>query len=332
MLVAARFTFSRVLPGLVVATLGALLSLGGCEPKPSPASNPGAELPKAGHPPRPAMRYDSLAADSLARLGQALPGALLPGHRIVAFYGNPLHQRMGILGQYPKDEMLERLSWQAAEWQRADSLPVQPALHLIAVIAQRDAGADRKYRLPLPDSAIQQTINWGREKGYPVFLDVQVGLSTLEEELPKLEKYLRLPFVHLGIDPEFSMKNKRRPGTEVGEFSARDVNYARHFLATLVSRYRLPPKVLVVHRFREDMITNYQAIKLEPRVQIVIDMDGWGTPSIKRGSYRKFVQQQPVQYAGFKLFYKNDNKPGSRMMTPTEVLKLKPRPLYIQYQ
>ena len=239
---------------------------------------------------------------------------------------------MGILGQYPKDEMLERLRWQAEQWQQADSLPVQPALHLIAVIAQRDAGPDRKYRLPLPDSTIRQVIGWGQALGYPVFLDVQVGLSTLPEELPKLEPYLRLPFVHLGIDPEFSMKNKRRPGTEVGEFSARDINYARHFLATLVTRHRLPPKLLVVHRFREDMITNYKQIELEPRVQIIIDMDGWGTPSIKRGSYRKFVQQQPVQYAGFKLFYKNDNRPGSRMMTPAEVLKLRPKPLYIQYQ
>lgn len=310
--------------------LGGLLSVSSCETKQNLASQ--GRHPPAGRPPRPVAHYDSLAADSLARLGQALPGALLPGHRIVAFYGNPLHKRMGILGQYPKDEMLERLRWQADQWQHADSLPVQPALHLIAVIAQRDAGADGKYRLSLPDSTIQKTISWGQEKGYPVFLDVQVGLSTLEEELPRLEKYLRLPFVHLGIDPEFSMKNKRRPGTEVGEFSAQDVNYARHFLATLVSRYQVPPKVLVVHRFREDMITNYKAIELEARVQIVIDMDGWGTPSIKRGSYRKYVQQQPVQYTGFKLFYRNDTKPGSRVMTPAEVLKLQPKPLYIQYQ
>lgn len=328
MLVTGSSVFLRLLIGAIA--LNGLLSISGCETKQPAARLP--EQPQARRPPQPALRYDSLAADSLARLGQQLPGALLPGHRIVAFYGNPLHQRMGILGQYPKDEMLERLRWQAEQWQQADSLPVQPALHLIAVIAQRDAGPDRKYRLSLPDSTIRQVIGWGRALGYPVFLDVQVGLSTLPEELPRLEQYLQLPFVHLGIDPEFSMKNKRRPGTEVGEFSARDVNYARHFLATLVTRYRLPPKLLVVHRFREDMITNYQQIKLEPRVQIVVDMDGWGTPSIKRGSYRKFVQQQPVQYTGFKLFYKNDTKPGSRLMTPAEVLKLRPKPLYIQYQ
>ena len=35
-----------------------------------------------------------------------LPGAILPAKRIVAFYGNPLSKRMGILGELPPDEML----------------------------------------------------------------------------------------------------------------------------------------------------------------------------------------------------------------------------------
>lgn len=317
------FTFPGSAAWALLLACTALPALTGCETKRAKIRRLSAAA---------VLQRDSLRADSIGRAGGQLPGALLPGHRLVAFYGNPLHERMGILGQYPKAEMLARLARQAAAWQRADSLPVLPALHLTAVIAQRDAGPDGKYRLPLPDSTIRQVISWGQAHQYPVFLDVQVGLSTLPEELPKLTEYLRLPFVHLGIDPEFSMKNKRRPGTEVGEFDARDVNYARHFLARLVSRYHLPPKVLVVHRFREDMITNYKDIKLDPRVQIVMDMDGWGTPRIKRRSYRLYVQQQPVQYTGFKLFYRNDQRPGSRLMTPQEVLTLQPVPLYIQYQ
>jgi hypothetical protein len=39
-----------------------------------------------------------------------------------------------------------------------------------------------------------------------------------------------------------------------------------------------------------------------------------------------------VQFTGFKLFYRNDKKNGSRLMTPAEVLALHPKPLYIQYQ
>lgn len=278
------------------------------------------------------IRRDSLQADSVARAGGQLPGAILPNHRIVAFYGNPLHKAMGVLGQYPEEEMLRRLHKQVADWQQADSLPVRPALHLIAVIAQRDSGADGKYRQALPDSAIRRVIEVGRQQNALVFVDVQVGLSDLQHELPKLAKYLQLPFVHLGIDPEFSMKSGRRPGTEVGEFDAEDINYARWFLARLVSENKLPPKVLVVHRFRQDMVTNYKNIKLDPRVQIVMHMDGWGTPRVKRSSYRKFITQEPVEYTGFKIFYKNDLRAKSRLMTSQEVADLKPSPLYIQYQ
>lgn len=317
---------------LLVSMIGVLggLMLSGCDPAPSrQAVLTPAQLARQQ---RLLLHRDSLRADSVARAGAQLPGAVLPDSRIVAFYGNPLHKAMGILGQYPKDEMLRRLRLQTAAWQQADSLPVRPALHMTAVIAQRDSGADGKYRLPLPDSTIRRVIRWGQEHNALVFLDVQVGLSDLQHELPPLAKYLRLPFVHLGIDPEFSMKSGRRPGTEVGEFDATDINYARQFLARLVSQHRLPPKVLVVHRFRQDMVTNYQNIQLDPRVQIVMHMDGWGTPGIKRSSYRKFIRKEPVEYTGFKLFYRQDQRPGSRLMTPQEVAALSPAPLYVQYQ
>lgn len=309
----------------VVLQLGLLA---GCEPPRPKSATPAAQARSRAL----LTRLDSLRSDSIARVGGQLPGAILPANRIVAFYGNPLHKAMGILGALPKDEMLQRLQQQAAQWQAADSLPVRPALHMTAVIAQRDSGADGMYRLSLPDSTIRRVIRWGQEHNALVFLDVQVGLSTLPQELPLLEKYLRLPFVHLGIDPEFSMKSGRRPGTEVGEFDARDINYARQFLARVVSENKLPPKVLVVHRFRQDMVTNYQQIQLDPRVQIVMHMDGWGTPSIKRSSYRKFIRREPVEYAGFKIFYRNDSRPNSRLMTPQEVAGLTPTPLYIQYQ
>jgi len=35
---------------------------------------------------------------------------------------------------------------------------------------------------------------------------------------------------------------------------------------------------------------------------------------------------------GFKLFFHNDTKKGELLLTPREVLALRPRPLYIQYQ
>ena len=138
--------------------------------------------------------------------------------------------------------------------------------------------------------------------------------------------------VHLAVDPEFMMKGGNKPGTKIGTMDAADINYATAELARIVRENNLPPKVLVLHRFTRYMITNTEQIVLRPEVQIVIDMDGWGAPWLKRDSYRDYVVREPVQYTGFKLFYHNDTKKGDRLITPGELVKLVPAPLYIQYQ
>jgi hypothetical protein len=262
-----------------------------------------------------------------------LPGSLLPAKRIVAYYGNPLSKRMGILGELPPEQMLARLDREVARWKEADpATPVQPALHLVAVVAQGSAGRDGKWRTRMADTLIERVISWAESRDAVVFLDVQVGLSTVQEELPRLAKYLQRPNVHLGLDPEFSMKGGQKPGSRIGTFDAADINYASRYLQELVAEHQLPPKVLVVHRFTRRMLTNTDRIKLDPRVQVVIHMDGWGPPTLKRDSYRHYVHAEPVQFTGFKLFYKNDTKKGHPLMTPAQILALHPKPLYIQYQ
>ena len=264
---------------------------------------------------------------------EPLPGSILPGKRIVAFYGNPLSKRMGILGELPRAQMLARLDREVARWERADpGTPVQPALHLVTVVAQGSPGRDGKYRLRMTDSLIEQVSAWAASRDALVFLDVQVGLSTLRAELPRLVPFLRRPNVHLAIDPEFAMKGGTPPGRKVGTVDAADVNYASALLADLVTEHRLPPKVLVVHRFTQRMVTNASRIKLDPRVQIVVHMDGWGSPANKRATYRQYVYAEPVQFTGFKLFYKNDTNQGHPLMTPAQLLELRPKPVYIQYQ
>jgi hypothetical protein len=265
-----------------------------------------------------------------------LPGAILPFKRVIAFYGNFYSTRMGILGELPPDQMLEKLKGEAKKWEAADpTTPVQPALHYIAVTAQGAPGKDGKYRSRMPFAQIDKAIDYAARINAIVFLDIQVGWSTLEQEIPQLEQYLKMPNVHLGIDPEFSMKNSgRKPGTIIGTFDAADVNYATSYLAKLVRDNNLPPKILVVHRFTRGMLTNYQQIKLHPEVQIVSHMDGWGFPAKKVSSYQIAQITQPIQFTGFKLFYKNDIKtpPWTAIMTPEQVVKLYPRPIYIQYQ
>jgi hypothetical protein len=138
--------------------------------------------------------------------------------------------------------------------------------------------------------------------------------------------------VHLGVDPEFMMPDGIKPGAKIGSMSAADINYVSGYLADLVRKNNLPPKVLTIHRFTRNMVTNYKDIKLRPEVQIVMHMDGWGAPWLKRDSYRDYIVREPVQYTGFKLFYHNDTKKGDPIMKPADVLKLNPKPLYIQYQ
>lgn len=263
-----------------------------------------------------------------------LPGAILPFKRVVSYYGNLYSTKMGILGELPPAQMLARLQAEAKKWEQADpETPVVPALHYIAVTAQGSPGKGGKYRLRMPFHQIDSILNMAKRIDAIVFIDIQVGLSTLREELPLLETYLSMPNVHLGIDPEFSMKGGNRPGSVIGTFDAADVNYTTEYLASLVRKHNLPPKILVIHRFTQAMVTNYKQIKLRPETQIVIDMDGWGHQARKITTYKRFVYGEPVQFTGFKIFYKNDfREANSRTMTPQEVLALKPKPIYIQYQ
>ena len=261
-------------------------------------------------------------------------GAVLPFKRILAYYGNLYSTKMGVLGQYPEVEMLAKLDVEVKKWEAADpTTPVMPALHYIAVVAQGGAGADGKYRSRMPDKEIDKVLAIAEKINPIVFLDIQVGFSTIQAELPLLSKYLKLPNVHLGMDPEFSMKGGIRPGKVVGTYDAEDVNFAVNYLANIVKENNLPPKILVVHRYTQKMVTNYQNIRPLPEVQIVMHMDGWGGMSKKIGTYKNFIYPEPVQFTGFKLFYKNDVlTEGTTLMTPNDLLELSPQPIYIQYQ
>ena len=299
-------------------------------------------------------KKDSLALVKAVRVGAEnpnwpvktaaqLPGSILPGRRIVAYYGNPLSKRMGILGELPPEQMLARFDKEIAAWNRADPCtPVQPALHLIAVVAQGAPGRDGKYRMRMTDSLIEMVSSWAAKRNALLFLDVQVGKSTVQAELPRLVPFLKRPTVMLAIDPEFSMKPRMdrkqgvlvtdKPGARIGTMNSDDVNYAIGLLSDVVKQNSLPPKILVVHRFTHTMLIGAKKIRLDPRVQVVIDMDGWGQPWLKYDSYRAYVESEPVQFTGFKLFYHNDTKKGDPLLTPGEVLLLNPKPLYIQYQ
>ena len=297
------------------------------------------ELPKR-------SRKDSVALASMTRgdsvldklwpvkMSTPLPGALLPGKRIVAYYGNPLEKRMGALGEFPKDVMLGMLQKEAARWEKADPAhPVVPALHMVVTTAQGAPGKNGLYRLRMRDSLVNEVHSWAKSIKGIFFVDVQLGKDNVQNEIPRLRAFLENPDVHLALDPEFAMAASGAiPGKRIGSMDAKEINWTINFLDEIVRAKKLPPKVLVIHRFTRKMVTNSQDIRPTPNVQVVMDMDGWGPPWLKFDSYHDYVKKEPVQFTGFKLFYHNDTKKGDPLLTPAEVLRLNPRPMYIQYQ
>ena len=154
------------------------------------ASLPASEVPKR-------SRRDSVALASMTKADSVLdkkwpvpmpaplPGAVFPAKRVVAFYGNPLVKKMGVLGEYPKDEMLAKLDKEVARWAKADpSHPVVPALHLIVTVASATPGKNGLYRTQMFDTLTNMVYTWAKARHALLFVDVQIGKSSVMAELP----------------------------------------------------------------------------------------------------------------------------------------------------
>lgn len=137
-----------------------------------------------------------------------------------------------------------------------------------------------------------------------LILDTQLGWSDALTETKLLEPLLRLPFIHLALDPEFATKGERlAPGKTIGTLGAASVNEVQAYLGNLVRGEGLPRKRLMVHQFRGDMITNAERFAADPDVEIVIDMDGFGSPGLKLNAYEQFALAAYSERPGIKLFF-----------------------------
>jgi hypothetical protein len=254
----------------------------------------------------------------------------LPKYRLVTYYGHPQNNLLGILGEFSDpNAMIRQLKQQAAAYQAADpSHPVMPTLELIASVASDTPGDDGLYLNRTPLSLIEQYADIAKANGCLVLLDIQMGYETVANEVQRLAPLLKRPEVHLAIDPEFHVKRGEVPGETFGSVTASDITDAQKLLADIVVQNKLTDKVLVIHQFRDDMLPDKGKIQPVPHVQIAIVMDGFGAPGAKTGNYRTFVHDQPIEYGGIKLFYKQD-KP---LLKPAEVVALDPPPLVVIYQ
>lgn len=254
---------------------------------------------------------------------------ILADAQVISYYGNPYVAAMGILGAADPATIVALLEIQAARYDELNGpLGVVPALHLVYGVAQREPMDDGSYLLYTADEDVQRYLTLTEERGMLLFLDLQIGRSSVEAELQRVLPYLRHPQVHVALDPEFAMSEGQVPGTVIGSLRAADINQAQAILQKLVEEEQLPPKMLIVHQFVDWMVLDGEAIERYPGVDLIIDMDGFGPSEIKRSIYQRYANRPYAFNAAIKLFFEQD----SDMMSEEEVLSLEPQPAIVIYQ
>jgi hypothetical protein len=251
---------------------------------------------------------------------------ILPDFRIVAYYGAPQDKQLGALGIGTPTQMTRKLEKQAKPYARK-SRPVLPAMELIAVVAAAHPGPGERYNLRQPNSVIRRYLKAARKAKALLILDVQPGRSDFFTETKRLRKFLKEPDVGLALDPEWRMAPGQVPGKVIGSVGAREVNATTAWLDQLVTRYKLPQKLLLIHQFTDDMVPESE-LKERNGLAYVLNVDGFGTQSLKVAKYKSFAAQAKQFRRGFKLFYEEDLK----MMSPAQVMRLTPRPDIIVYE
>jgi len=247
----------------------------------------------------------------------------------VAYYGNPDSPLMGVLGEAAPSAIVARLREQAAAYAALDpSRSVVPALELVDGVAQDSPGDDGLYLYRMDDQTVDQYTEAAANSGTLLILDEQVGRSTPATETQRLLPRLVSPSVQLALDPEFTMGPGQVPGRDIGSMDAADINTVQQMLEDLAVSNGLASKILIVHEFQPDMITNLDQLASFPHVDLVLDADGYGVRSDKLKKYAGLIAARPTGHAGVKLFYKYD----AGLWTPQDVLNLDPPPDVVIYQ
>jgi hypothetical protein len=247
------------------------------------------------------------------------------GYQILSYYGNPYRNDMGILGELEPHELVRRLLDHAKLYDSLNGpIGIQPALHLVYATAQDTPGPEGLYLMHVDDATLREYIELACQEGLLIFLDLQIAHSDVETELERILPYLVLEPVHVAIDPEWAMAEGQTPGEVIGSLDAADINKAQAMIERFVKEHDLSDKILIVHQFTDDMITNRMLIRDYPRVRLVIDMDGFGPAAVKRLKYVSYAET--AEYSGIKLFFHQDPD----LMSEQQVLELRPNVIIYQ--
>jgi hypothetical protein len=248
---------------------------------------------------------------------------LFPRYRVVGFYGM---QNLDVLGAGPADVVAQRLLRVARPYARPGR-PVMPMFELIATIAHPFPTPSGLYRTHQEDAIVRSFLKAVRRIDGVLVLDVQPGRDDFLSSLRHWEPYLRQPDVGIALDPEFSMGPGQVPGRHLGRTDAAAINRASAYVAGIVRRHRLPQKLFIIHQFHDSMIRDKARIAIRPGLAMTWNADGFGARSDKLEDYRSYTRDRRF-HPGLKLFYENDVD----IMSPREVMRLKPPPRVINYQ
>jgi hypothetical protein len=248
---------------------------------------------------------------------------LFPRYRVVGFYGM---QNLDVLGAGPAEVVAQRLLKVARPYARPGR-PVMPMFELIATIAHPFPTPSGLYRTHQEDAIVRSFLKAVRRIDGVLVLDVQPGRDDFLSSLRHWEPYLRQPDVGIALDPEFSMGPGQVPGRHLGRTDAAAINRASAYVAGIVRRQRLPQKLFIIHQFHDSMIRDKARIAIRPGLAMTWNADGFGARSDKLEDYRSYTRDRRF-HPGLKLFYENDVD----IMSPREVMRLKPPPRVINYQ
>lgn len=255
---------------------------------------------------------------------------LFPKYELVALYGSPDMPALGALGDQPLDATLERAKQLAASYQPLTQATVLPTLEIIATTASASPTDNGDYSREATVEQLRPWVDAAQKAGIYVILDLQPGRSDFLHQAKLYESLLRYPNVGLALDPEWRLKPDQLHLKQIGSVTAAEANQTIGWLADLTAKNKLPQKLLLLHQFRLDMITDRQTLDTShPELAYVIQMDGSGTPPEKQSTWQAITTGAPpnTQF-GWKNFYKQD----PAMLSPEATMQVAPVPVYISYQ
>jgi hypothetical protein len=290
----------------------------------------------------------------------------LPQNRLLMYYvlNNYGAGAITPIGTNSDSEFVAKMKTLSGQYAAADAAhPVVSSIDLVNPVADGFPGPDKMWRHFRPDSDVQHFLKIANDNKMLFFFDMEVGKSTaLGDIQTQFMTYLLLPNVNIAIDPEYEYKEivKGQPvvmqnifapsgSTKTGLTPAVEINQIIDLMSSIVTIRHLPPKILLVHLYYPYEAPDWSAIQPKPGVTVVLNIDGQGPPGAKIDKYNFLVQgktdnrdlngylKDPARNFGFKVYLQIQDAAACScyaefpIMSPQQVLALKPPPIVVQY-